>query len=1543
MLCGAQLSHVDLSNADLSGADLKGATLHNVNLEGACLDDADLGGAGLRGTKLTSASVRRACFTGAELDTVEFEGADLTDAVLDGAKVEQCKFVAAQLVATSFRGVRSDKCLFKGTDLERCDLSAGTFQMTLIKGGRLTACAFRGTLFTNGRFKDVAIEGGDMVGCVFDRCLGIEGQDEQDLTDVGALFVLSVTTRMWRAALRSRRARYAVLIGGILLIGVTTAGVASPALWPSALLSWRMLSVQRNGEAAGGQQWCDRYVELGEIVAQRSMMDRPRQDGHLFTTAGCYELMSRLDDAERIHLRRVEVARNDPQLVHDAKLDLGHFYCRLDKAESAEAIAKELLDAPATNASQRLGALQLLADTLSIRGKDGTEDEEWRHVLIQQAEAILAIEHENSRVIGRVPEELYVIGEFEWADRLLTLTTPPLEEETVWDQISPALNRLREQGGVKAALSLVDHLLHATRLASESFKPLLVVEQGAMLLDEGLVDEAEELIAELPEDGAGELGLARIIVEARIALASGDAKGALKVLDRVTSTEHSWTMAETLARCRVDVYLELGDEKAAAQSLVPFLKRVADEASAIRATDLVLGLAGSFSQPSLLSAAMTEAANPYLDQRNAQDQIALEGLRQRAERGELKVTDPEVARALESRDAWMVLQALQMLRLSAQIAGDEASIRALTEERARVAKGKHRAILGVYLLDWSLESGDVSGAHAALTELDLWSCAETEQKARLYEVEVLHAIDAEDFASAHAWLEKLAAEQPSLGDGAEVGVTQRIIDAHRERGQWEQVLELARVASARTKQAEAAETYTRAVIWALYAGDRVDEARLELDTYAASTSKCRAALLEEQTRQALGLPAADGAGLYDACKGSGATAGEQIEVVEYLAAREAADKALALIDKTAARPLSPQEGVRLSLVRVQILVQTGKTEDALAVIEQLGSRTLEPPTRQQVIETQIELLDDLEDADGIVTVYKAYAAHPEAGDLQVVWERAAIALLQMRHGDLVVKLSGEPHWEDALTTTRTTVAIQQEVEAKDFAAAWKLLGEAVDDTESLSDLEAFLWKADELRQHSGDIVSHQEVAAAIRDKSVERTPLWARSTCRVAQALHELGKGEQTVEYLRAALTPKFEGECTEQALTLYARNLGQTAATEGIESELKALEATGYGPADLLLVRLEAVEGSCDAGEYAQGRALLAPLAGKALDGRIVAEHYYSVLRPWLNDGLFEEALTIPTRYPPGPSLSSCRVDLMLVQAMPSEEPTRQQVVERLETQCDASTMSSEDAIAVAQGIAEMDTPRALTFLQGARARNGGLAQAERHRLDVAEARLRCRNKEYETARKLARGVIAEATEAWMLAAAGDVLINGALTDDPSIAPADVEKEARDLVLAIQEMGGEPDHLCAVTRAMVSFYRQRKLPSDAQRWQRELLTYLPAESYERGWELLAAARVEMAATGSGGGRSKSYVEEARAIAEVGSDMEVEVLRVDLERKLLSASPGRISSVIAANVRSIPKDSRQSLLHEVASTLEGSYNQPGKAEAVREYADSLAPEPGTDP
>jgi len=1532
MLCGAQLSHVDLGNADLKGADLKGATLQNVNLEGATLDEADLGGAILKGCRLESTSVRNTWFVGAELASVEFDGTDLDGAVMDGAVVEQCKLDNARLVQASLRGARIDKCLFVNTAFEQCDLSGASLQMPLIKGARITDCSLRGTLLSDGRFKDLTIDNSRVDGCVLERCSGVRAEDEQKLTEAGAVFVMTMTTRLWRMVLRDKRLRGAALGAAALLLVVGLVFAMVPGVWPSALLSWRMASLQHSGERTGENGWCDRYVEFGEIIARRSLVDRERQSSHLNVTAHCYETQARHDEAERVYRRWAELTEPDSEAWHRAHHEMALFYTRRDKLVEAEEVVQELLKSPSVDAMRRLEALRVMADIMRMKGADGPRNARWRELQVEHAEAILGVEERNSEQLARIPEELYVVGEFEWADRLLTRVQPPLEEDAVWAQVSPALDRRRQQG-FQAALELLTHLAQTEFFAGDHYRSFLVLEEGTLLLEAGQPEEARELVEVSADTDTANVRLARAIVGAKIDLHEDDAKGALSRLAGVEPEEEvPWILAETFYLCRLDAHLELGNEKDAADGLIPMLRLVDDEQKARQAAEMVQSLASRFEQPGLLGKALAAAENSYLQQFGAETRFNHSLLSRRAEDGELEATDPVLLSLLNGGDVGVCTEAIRWLLRSAWISGNTEPAVALATQHAKKGEGADRIGPAFALIDWHLECGDMDAAHGVVSELELWDHVSTQEKPRLYDLAVRRALAEGDLAAGRDWLDRLRSERPPLDAWAEVNVTQHLIEAYRQQGDWENVLQLVDTAPG-SGEAAASGTYTHAAVWALLAAGRVEEAEAQLDEFAASTSACRALMLESRTRESLGLTPTDVGEVFEACQPVDVPYQAQIEAADYLAERNQAEKAMSLLQGTRNRALPLEAVVQIAFSEARLLAGTGKPEQALEVLERIRPRISDEHVRREICGNEIDLYRQLEDAEGIVATYTDYAEDASAADARTLWETAATALLQLHEGDLVAELGGEPGWDEALVTTRATLTIQRHMNEGAFSTAWTELGKAVEGAAGEGELSTFLWLSDELRWRSGDVTKRLDLLRTMQAGAKERSPLQDQITCRMAADLSDLARPKETVELLRPVLTAGTRSECRDEALGLFARNLGQTASSAQFESEFASLQAAGFAAADLQRARLDAVDGFCARGNHAAGRALLEPLAGVELDEQVAAERYSSVLRPWLEDALFEEALTLASRFPPGPAHDSCGVDLLLIDAMPHEEPVRQQLVERLPSGCDAAKMSADKAVAVANIIGESDTKRAVAFLQGWSSGHAASPASEQAKVDIAEARQRAHSGEADVAEKMLDEVISDAGELWLVVTAAEILIYDVYSADPAKPAAEVEKRSEQIIETIEErwpLEGS-SAVCSIARGMVAFHNQRGAHRDALQWQLDLIDKLPSESEERAWELLGAARLEMENSRSVSARCRSFTDEARSVAVPGTPLDAEVLRVELLQGLLTAGTGRVEQVLAPALERIPQAGRDDFLGGLADTLDHNYQRPEQAQAVREW------------
>jgi len=1531
-LAGARLSHVDLTGADLGDADLRGATLHDVDLAGANLDGADLRGADLKGVKASETRAVGATLSGSTLDSVEFVDADLSGAALDGCEIQEGAFQGVGLRGADLRGVLATQCTVASCTLEDVDLSGATFETLLLKDSALRSCNLEGSLFRRSKLQDVVVEGGALDGCVLEQCLGTDPALEQQLRLAGAELSLPATVRAWRSVRGSRRIQIAAAVVAGLVALVSLVVVLTPRWWPTSILLSRMDHLQ----AEGSEGWCDRQVELGAILAQRRVADTQRQLWLLGTAAECHAQAGRMDQAEALYRVRMELpgAGIEERLV--AHVELGRFFANQERWDDAAAVARVVGEDTRAPSTLRLEALRLRADVLRGRGTATAADPAWIELHETLAETILSIEPPNADHLQDTPTELYVLGLYATAERLLDGVDPPVDRPAAWDAASGALARLLESGEADAALALLDHLGSAERFGDDVSVALVHHQRFAVLLDLERAVEATAVRDTLASLGTPTGAVVARLLDAELAIHGGDGDGALVALEGL-DTEGALPdeLAETQVWARVDAYLLLEREEEAMAALEPTFAAVEDHDDAARLLRAVEVIAQRMERPGLATEMLRRVDNPLVAEMGGGQSVVLTALRRRAQEGTLHADDAELAILVRGNDTWGAIQGFDLLRESVRLTGEEEEALDAVRGWALAAEGERRAAFGLWLADALRGRGDGAGASALVEELDLWSIP-GEHRGRLYELTCEQALAGGDVDAARAALDRLLAEDPPLDPWHEHSVVMPILRALESRGEWDALASLATEAHTRSRDRgspvpDHETTYTRERIRALVSLGRIDEAEAELARLSSARGPCLARQVEFEAFERAGKSRWDGPSLAQACGDPAAPVQDRLGAANALAERGEPASALVVVEPIERGDLEEHSWLNVVLARERFRAAAGEPAAALSALEALYPSLAGGDPRYQVTQTLLDIHTASGDADALVAAFARFSAdHPEM-DRVHLWEHAATSLIRAGHGDRIADLGGDPAWETRIHGTLVETRIRELLDRGDFAQAWSELEQSAAGTLDDGQRATLVWLSQETADRGGEDEAHLRVLDTLRGATVEGSEVWQRASLQRAVALDRGGRGPEGLAAVQSLLSTNLADDVRDGALYTVADLLGRHAEPSTIAGLLTALEGQGYPAARMQDARFTAAEGLLRRGEYTTARALLEPLAGTALEEEIVRHRYHVLVRAHVESGGPADAVDLPTRFPAARGVPACTVDIIVVQAIPWDSPEAKAVWARIDSGCSPAAMTLDEVLYVAEYRAGTDPARGQALIQQYRDA-AAPADTAGYRLTLMEARFLARAGQRDRAIARYEEVLDGASEGWLIAEAAASMVGEVLKPDAEATAAQAQAVVERALARLDPGSHDVRH---ALRAMVGFHQSRGQFAAAIRWQRKVLEAMPKGGEDRAYEALGLVRLDLEANGLGSAAWPAELRRALDDCPAGSGAWRELARVQLATTLAQRpqTGAALEGTIREAAEGVPAADRWNFVAALADDLDWLLKSPELAEEVRQLND----------
>lgn len=1534
-LCGAQLTHVNLVGARLTGADLRGAQLTNVDLTDADLTGANLVGATLKGVNLDRARLGNAKLTGAHVETGSFTSTDLTATNLDGAALESATFKGARLHETSLQGARLGRSTLEDCELDGCDLAGAVVDTSLFKGTTWNNCNLYGAQFHKTRFRGIEIENCDAAGCRFEDCTGLTLDAEMELAENGALLHPNVGAKFWRMLKENRKLQLVVLGSVATALALSVLLVSTPTLWPT----WALVSHMENlSNDPPNDQWCDEYVGFGEILAQRSMENVARHTQLLSVAAHCYGDNEKHEEAERTYLRCIEIAANSTRDLHAARLELARYYVMVNRMDEAEEVAREIADDPHADATARLNGLRLREDIQRQRGGAGTAPRDWVDLQVRIAEEILANDYEThtAGMLMETPAELFVWGERELADRLLAWAVPPLSDDDYWSQVSRAMQLAAQLSREESALELTEYLLESDRFSKGLYRALLTHETAVLLAQKGEAGAIAALFDGMEETADLELDQVRAVVAVRSFL---DENKPIKALEATAGLAENAgdlppPLMEIVVWARADANLAADKEEAAIEALRPLVAALDEQDAIDRTTARLVELSGNLEQPSLLAQMIESVGNPVLGEFGVVREILMTTLAQEAEAGTLATDDPRLAQLLDNEDSWVAERAMQLMLQSATTTGDQAAAIEQLTQRARQASGESRLRFALVVMDAEIGRSNAAAAIQIAEELKLQDAATGETRARLFEILIRASLSTGDDESAAAWLLLAGQSTPPIEPNQLGEMIRQIAMYHSEHGNTAAALELLRENVALIQPSRSDSPLFGEYLYLLYAVGDDATAEALLKQLGAEASAC---VVEYERASALaraGKTSTDRARLIETCNRADADDSTRLQVAKYLEEAGATGEILKLIEGVRLDQLSVWDRTTAATLKADCLFATDQREEAVKLLETEYTILVDGESRGSLTSSLVRFHAELEDDDGVVRVYSRFAEDHPGHLFQELWGQTSQALVELDEVDRIESLASKAEWSDMMRAAMAQREIRVLLDARSFPQAWTFLDDKMEIAHEAQTQEQLLSWGREVRDESGDQQRYLAFLGQLGKAVPEGSPMASRIALEEAETLSYSGQSVEALARLTPMLDDTMDEDTRQRIVLLYARTIGRTKSLAEIEAALKGLNPQHMTPALAQMARLEAAAGLEERGQHGDARTVLAPLAGTPLAESVGANYYHIVVSAWTEDGLYDEALELPKRFPAGPGLAGCSADLQVAGGLPLESPAFAKLHARILETCNLSSFSPNEFMSLADATANTSPDEALAMLARYRA-EAQLTEGEAHSIDVGQARLLAGKGQHSQAREILRRIIEDSSDSWVVTGAVGALLQGASAEEAALSPAEV---GGDVDRALAKVPAGSDEAIQIRRDMVQFHMQSGRQRDALKWQEDVVACFTEANTGRGHALMELARLEMSTNGPRSSSWSRHADEAYELASGDEDLRrrIEVLRS--AAKVAGTSISRVGTALEPSLKGIEEHERADFISSVADELEYTLHDSERAEAVRNWNTQPAPE-----
>ena len=1503
-LCGAKLSRVDLTGAKLDGADLRGARLDRVVLDDASMNDVDARGVVVTQSNIEGVQASDARLAGAELTKVTLSNVTLDRCVLDGARLDDVAISSCTLRELSMVGLWAAGCALIGSSLTGCDLSGATFEDCELKELSMEDCELRAVGLQGSRVAKLSSDDSRWQGAVLEGCRGLSRETEEQLVGAGAALVHPPAVRALRLLRSSRKLQIAVVVALVLLVLAVVVLLRSPGLWPSSVLLSRFQALESRSDVAR----CEPLIRVADVLAERDGVERSQRYRVLERASTCELELERPERARAALDRYVALASERPGDELQALVALGGFLLLTDDLTAAEQTAQDLYEA-ADGPTERLAVLRYHARVLDARGErsgpaapadEPVADDPWRSLQLDMSDALMGLTALAPHQLEETPIELFVLGEWDRAEQLLSaVNEPPIAASDRWQHQRRAAERLVDEGRVDLASAMLEAVSVDSGLADLVDVERLALRMSLLRRLEQ-VEQAQALLDGLPPTDDPRMLLELSLVRARFTMDLGEPAEARAMLEQ--SPPDPALPYDVLARygwLLADARLASGDEAAAVDALEPLLVAVPDPEPAQNLLRELATWMEQLEEPARIMALLERVDNPLLDKAGQGQELALTSLRAQAREGPIPPDDPTLLDVLSRGTPEQVTEAAAILLQGARSSGTVAdAITALLPHARKLADTRAREGLGLMLAEAAVGEGDYAVALDVLDDLRILDSDAVDIRSRGLALTINVALQRGQLDDAVAQLQAAAARPGELEDWLARDMGRRVVDALQQAGRYDEALAHAR--ALHQAEPEMGEGWFEALSSLVALGDEAGFAS-EREAAQAALGPCRGLVVAARAQQDHGRTPTELSALEQACSSAASSVDDALVAASVLGQAGRPQAALALVDGLIDRDLEPRQRALVDRERANWLAATGDRDGAVGLLEGSYAELGEAPLRQQATAALIGHLAGRGEPDPIIEAYLRFVAdHPDHQEPNL-WKQAALALIQLGSADRVGELQGPPGWMRHISREAERARLRDLIEAGDHEAAWDWLDQALGTSPAADQRVELLYAASGLADRSGDptrLLAWLDGLDAVCEPGTE---LYQRARLHRARALASLDDSAGALEVLAPLVTQDMEPGLRSEALERYGRGMGDAWEPEAIKAEIDVhLAKGGIQEAHAGILRLRAAEKLLARGEAEGAWTVIADAPQRSLEPNLAEPSWDVMARACLARGRSDDALTIPQRFPSAEG--SCGAWLAVLTHLPGEAPELSQVRDGALAACDPTALPVHRARVLASALSRSDPARALTMLEQVR-QGAERTDGERAELDLERARLLAEQGEHAAAGALLEAVLDAGVSPGLSSRATVQLMQIAVAHGDG-GVEDVERLAEAGLVAVQ---GDPAATRDIVREAVGTLRQQQAWELAIAWQLRLVELHANPDEGRGYTLLQLVHLHLDASDQvPAAADDAWLEalaEAQTLAPPGGHLDTELATLAVAWELVSAgSEARILAVLrrAAAERSDP-------------------------------------------
>ncbi len=1532
VLSGATLRRVDLTDARLDGADLQGITVRQALLLRTSLDNVDARGALLADCKLTTVTSRGLRADGARLTDVgvldsRFEGMSLA-----GAALTNVTLGSVVIEEGSFVGMRASDCTLEGGALQGCDLRSATFERASISGTKISECQLRAALFREARFSRVDWGSGDWSGAVFDLCRGIELERERTITEAGARFEHGIWVRMGRRVRGSRPLQVAVASTVVLTIAGLVVVAYVPSMQPTLVLATRLSALPPDPSV----ETCSRVLALGAPLSERTGHDPTKRMGIFERMADCQRALGHLDLAADLLREAVGIADHESDRM-GALLLLSHVLMEskdLDAARDTALQAEDLASTP----DERVRVLRLKAEILAAQGGHATArspgttpaaGDEWLDLQLAIADEIEKAPSNTRPAPENTPSDLYVLGEWDRADRLLS-GDPNISAAQAWSMAQTAVERIVQSGDVDLAVALLDHFYTPGALTTTD-ELARFRSQVEILIRVGRTDRVAGLLAD--QQGATDpIVLAELtLLRGKLLLATQQpAAAAALLLGSPLASGASYDLTCRFAWALADAQLRSGNESGAVEALGPMLRAVTDPSDAADLTRRLAEWSTHLSQPGLLIAALDAAGNPLLegDGRGQAMQLARLALQVRA--GPVSAQDPTYLSVLASGSPEESEQALRLMASGIAGQGDiVAQLDTLVAQAAAMRNADSRGRAGITLAQFANSDGRPDKALDVITKMQLEQAPLAQVRTAARELRAGIQLDRGQVDDVIAEYHLLSSSPDAVDDAASFGLRMRVAQALQGASRWSEALPLIR--SLRSGDHATDPDLWKMALTSLAGASTAGEFESEAAAAARVLPPCQTQAIAAEAWMDRGLGPPSLSALEQECTRDDATPGDRLAAARDLHRGGATTSAVRVLQAVDTATVSNDVRWQVDCDLASYLSEAGRRAEGLAVLEAGYLGNPDPQGRERVTAAIVDILAAEKQPDPMVAAYARLAADQPNADLAPLRAHVADLLDQLGATGQAHKFenSSPPSAEQ---NAPWSDAFQELAEAHDYARAWDSLDAARASVRAYYARADLISRAEWLEGQSGDPERLIALLVAMEPELGRPSTLSQAADLARARALTTAGRSADAEAILVSLMGSDLPTAQRVAALQAYGQLLGRYGSSSRVEPAVAHIVGAHHGSIDEQVLRAAAAQELGARNEPTAALALLEPLAGLQLDPSVVGPVQGTAVGASIATRQFDLALTVPTRFPSPAGV--CAAWVSIAQAMPPDQPQAQRARDAAVTSCDPTWIPADSAIALSNALVSAEPERGLGVIEKA-LQNTHLWPRERDSLVIQQARLLAASGRTEDAKSTLRKLAQDPERPDVGLQAGMALIRVLQAEKAPNSSAEVGSVADD---CLARLGPELPPRRDLFATTVEALRTMQAWKPALAWDTRRLELFPNPDNDRAAVLSDLALLEFRANPGAAGalssRGHAYLIEALGIGAASPQVRADLTGLDIAWRAAQAGPGDehlrplVQAALADNEGPVHVERAAQFLDELA--------RPELASAIRTTAAALA-------